>query len=372
MRVAVITEQCLGRVPGGTGRYTRELAAALGAASAPGDVVVGWVARHSPGHQRLAAITGVAGPRTLALPPRALALLWARGVGPGPRGADVVHAPTLLVPPSRPGVPLVVTIHDAVPWTHPETMTAHGARWHRRMAARAARDASAIVVPTTAVANEIGKYLDVASGRLAVVGEGVSTAVLDVPSDADARATRLGLPPAYLLVVATFEPRKGLDTALDALALAGPGRVALPLLVVGQAGWGGVSLAAAAAERDLGPDRVRALGRLTDADLAVVYSRATALLAPSRSEGFGLPVLEAMAHGLPVIVSATPALVEVVGEAGVVVPVGDAAALAAAVSSLVADPAERTARGQAGRRRSASYSWGRAAETLWELYRSIG
>lgn len=372
----MITEQCLGRVPGGTGRYTHELAAGLAAVREAGDDVVGWVARHPAAELRAAVIPGVTGPRQFAVPPRLLPLLWERGIGPAPRGADVVHAPTLLVPPRRPGVALVVTVHDTVPWTHPETMTSHGARWHRRMAARAAVHAAVIVVPTQAVAATLGRHLDIA-GRLQVVGEGVSAAVLAVPADAAARAARLGLPPRYLLTVGTLEPRKGLDVALDAMSKLGgaDGASELPLLVVGQAGWGGVSLAEAAASRGLGAGQVRELGRLADADLAVVYSLATVLLAPSRAEGFGLPVLEAMAHGVPVLVSDVPALVEVTGGiagAGLVVPVGDAAALAGGISKLIADPAEQHRRGQAGVQRAAEYSWATAARELWGLYKSLG
>ena len=166
-----------------------------------------------------------------------------------------------------------------------------------------------------------------------VVGEGVSGA-LDLPADAAARAAALDLPEQpYLVTLATIEPRKGLDVLLDALALPaapdGPAAGGRPArLGRGRRGAGGP------AELGIG-DRVRLLGRLPDADLAVVLTRAAALVAPSRAEGFGLPVLEAMAAGVPVVSSDAPALVEVGGGATVTVPVGDSAALADALAEVL-------------------------------------
>ncbi|HMA45786.1 MAG TPA: glycosyltransferase family 1 protein, partial [Frankiaceae bacterium] len=305
----------------------------------------------------------------LPLPRRALAAAWERGAGPAPRDADVVHAPTLLVPPRR-RRPLVVTVHDTVPWTHPDTLTPHGARWHRAMGRRVARYADAVLVPTHAVAEDLRIYLGVGTDRLHVVGEGVSPAVATAPPDADERAARLGLPPGgYLLTLATFEPRKGLDVALAALA--DPAAPPLPLLVVGQPGWGGVDPAAQAARLGLPAGRVRVLGRLSDADLAVVLARARLLLVPSRSEGFGLPLLEAFTHGVPAVVSAVPALVEVGGDAVLHVPVGDPVALATTARTVVEDPALHDWLSAAARRRAAAFGWDATAEVCWSLYRAL-
>jgi glycosyltransferase involved in cell wall biosynthesis len=362
--VGFLLEQCLGPVPGGTGRYARELAAALAAGAPPGGEVHGWTAWHRD--LTAADVPGVAGPRRLPLPRRPLTLAWERGLGPRPRGVDVLHAPTPLAPARR-GAPLVVTVHDAVPWTHPETLTPRGVAWHRAAIERAAREADALVVPTQAVADELARHVTPAR-PVHVVGEGVS-GDLAVPADADARAAALDLPgEPYLVTLATVEPRKGLDVLLDALAR--PASPGAPLLVVGQPGWGGVDVAARAAELGLG-DRVRLLGRLPDLDLAVVLSRAAVLVAPSRAEGFGLPVLEAMSAGVPVVSSDAPALVEVGGGATVTVPVGDADALAGALAEVL-DSADLRARlAAAGRRRSGDFSWSAAASRLWELYTDL-
>jgi glycosyltransferase involved in cell wall biosynthesis len=363
-RVGILLEQILAPVPGGTGRYAREVAAALAAQAPPDAVVEGWTAWH----RDVAAtdVPGVAGPRRLLLPRRPLTLAWERGVGPRPRGLDLVHALTPLAPP-RGSTPLVVTVHDAVPWTHPETLTHRGVSWHRRAIERAARHADALVVPTQAVADELVRHVRPARAVL-VVGEGISAA-LDPPADADLRAAALHLPvEPFLLTLATIEPRKGLDVLLNALAHPSAPRV--PLLVVGQPGWGGVDVARRAADMGLA-DRVRLLGRLDDADLAVVLARATALVAPSRAEGFGLPVLEAMGAGVPVVSSDAPALVEVGGGATITVPVGDSEALAAALADVVGSSAIRRELTAAGRRRAATFSWAATARQLWEIYASL-
>ena len=364
MRVGVVLEQCLAPVPGGTGRYSAEIAEALAATAGPDDSVGGWTAWHRATQD--ARVPGVDGPHRLPLPRRGLVTAWERVALPRPRGVDVVHAPTLLAPLGG-GARVVVTVHDAVPWTHPETLTPRGVAWHRRMAERVAARADAIVVPTRAVADALADHLVLR--RVEVIGEGVS-ADLALPADAADRARRLGLPDGgYLLSLATLEPRKGLDVLIRALARTE--RPAPPLLLVGQPGWGGVDPAELAGQEGLPPDRVRALGRLSDADLAVVLARATVLVMPSRAEGFGLPVLEAMAAGTPVVCSADPALVEVGGDAVRSAPVGDADALAAVLGTVLADSGLRTAMAARGRLRAAGWTWARAAEQLWALYRDL-
>jgi glycosyltransferase involved in cell wall biosynthesis len=361
-RIGLLVEQCLAPVPGGTARYTRELASALAATAPDGFAVEGWTALHASAGP--AVIEGVAGPHRLPLGRRALIAAWERGVGPVPK-ADLVHAPTLLVPPRR-DRPLVVTVHDAVPWTHPETLTQRGVAWHRRMGNVVAATADLVIVPTAAVAAELAPYLDLGD-RVRVVPEGADTLV--VPSDAAERRERLGLPETYLFSLATLEPRKGLDVALSALAEAGAPD--LPLVVVGQPGWGGVDLDATAASSGLAPSRVRALGRLSDTDMAAVFAGALALVAPSRAEGFGLPVAEAMALGVPVVCSDAAALVEVTAGAALTVPVGDVVALAEALADVATDEALRDRLAKAGRARAEALTWRAAADATWAAYREL-
>jgi glycosyltransferase involved in cell wall biosynthesis len=365
MRVAVLLEQCLSPVPGGTGRYARELAGALAAEKSEDDTVTGWTAWHRD--VGAAMVDGVQGPVRLALPRRPLVAAWQQGRGPRPADCDLVHAPTLLAPP-RGRTPLVVTIHDAVPWTHPGTLTPRGVDWHRAMAARVARTADAVVVPTQAVADALADLLPLGD-RVRVIGEGASSD-LELPADADARAVALDLPEqGYLFTFATLEPRKGLDVLIAAMAR--PVAPQLPLLIAGQPGWGGVDPLSQAASLGLAPNRVRLLGRVSDADLAVLLNRATAVVVPSRAEGFGLPLLEAMAAGAPVVISDDPALVEVGGGAAAVVPAGDSAMLAQVVCEVAIDPVRRAAMAAAGVERAASFTWEAAATTTWKLYREL-
>jgi glycosyltransferase involved in cell wall biosynthesis len=299
-KLVVLLEQLLAPVPGGTGRYSRELAAALADTAPAGWTVGSAIARHAD--PAPAIIPGVEGPHLLPLPRRALVAAWDAGVALWP-GGDAVHAPTPLAPPGpQRGAELVVTVHDTVPWTHPDGLTRRGAGWHRRMIGRAARRADA-VVPTAAVADDLTRHVT-CQARVHVVGEEVTAAVTRPPADAAGIATRLGLPPRYVLAIGTIEPRKGIDTLLTAMAA--PDGPDLPLVLVGQPGWGQVQPAALARRVGLDPARVHVLGRITDPDLAVVLHGAAVLAAPSLAEGFGLPVLEAMAVGVPVVHSDAP------------------------------------------------------------------
>ncbi|HEU5475844.1 MAG TPA: glycosyltransferase family 1 protein [Actinophytocola sp.] len=362
--LVVLAEQLYAPVPGGTGRYTAELLAALTADPAPGwtvRAVTAWHAGRGPS-------AGLPAVRRLPLPRRGLTAVWERGVPLWP-GGDSVHAPTPLAPPRpRRGRRLVVTVHDTVPFTHPETLTPRGAAWHRAAIARATRHADAVVVPTAAVAADLRRFAP-GPAPVHVVGHGVPAALLREPDPAaaDAVARRLGLPAGYVLAVGTVEPRKGLAVLIDALAR--PGGPDLPLVLAGPAGWGGVDPARLAVDRGLSAGRLRVLGRVTDADLAVVLRRASVLAVPSLAEGFGLPVLEAMAVGVPVVHSDAPALVEVGGDATVVTPRGDPEALATALRDTV--NGRSAALVHRARRRAADFTWEKAAREVWEVHAGL-
>ncbi|UVS81765.1 glycosyltransferase family 1 protein [Actinokineospora sp. UTMC 2448] len=337
--LAVLTEQLVAPVPGGTGRYTRELTAALAAAAPEGWRVEGRTAwRRDTGP---AAIPGIR-TRRLPLPRRALTLAWERGLPPRPR-ADSLHAPTPLAPDGA-----VVTVHDTVPYTHPETLTPRGVVWHRRMIERAVTRARAVVVPTHAVAEELARFAP-GPAPVHVIGHGVTA----LPTaDVD-----LGLPREYVLAVGTVEPRKGLDVLVEAMPAVG-----LPLVVAGPPGWGNVDLRALAARSGA---EVHVLGRVTDAELGAALRGAAVLAVPSRAEGFGLPLLEAMAEGVPVVHSDAPALVEVAAGTGVVARRDDPHDLARAVRAALESPDERVTRARA---RAAEFTWARAAARVWAVH----
>ena len=340
----MIAEQLLAPVPGGTGRYTAELLPALTATAPPGWTVSAVTARHAG---------GLPGARELPLPPRALVAAWQLGLPLWP-GGDAVHAPTPLAPPRVPrDRTLTVTVHDTVPWTHPDTLTPRGVRWHRAMIARAAERATGLVVPTRAVADDLATRVAVRA-PVTVAGHGVAEVFTrsDLPD-------LPGLPPRFVLAVGTVEPRKGVDVLIRAME-----RVGVPLVLAGQPGWGGLDPVALAGDRV----DVRVLGRLGDRELAAVLRRAAVLAAPSLAEGFGLPVLEAMAAGVPVVHSDAPALVEVAGGAGLRVPRGDAAALADALNEVLSSPQRAADLVDRGRAVATAFSWRRAAEAVWAVH----
>ena len=359
MRVGLVVDQLFAPVPGGTGRYAGELAAALALTVPPDSSLQPWSAWHGPNPP---ALSGASALRQLPMASKVLSRMWERGHGPAPRDADVVHATTLLVPPKRRAA-LVVTIHDVVPWTHPQTLTPRGLRFHQRMGSRAALEADLIVTPTVAVASQIR---DILSPRVEVVAvhPGFSSA-LSVPVDAGERRCRHVRADDYVLFVGTAEPRKGLDTLLNALA--GPELKEEALVVVGPRGWGGVDVAQDAGALGIG-DRVTVTGQVDDADLASLYAGASLVVMPSRAEGFGLPVLEAMALGVPVVTSDDPALREVGGGATQVFPIGDPQALSMAMARVLSDAGLRKQMIRAGRTRARDFDWLDSARTLWSLY----
>lgn len=359
MRVALVVDQLFARVPGGTGRYAREVAAALALVAPEESSLRTWAAWHGPGS---GAAVGQSGVRQLPLGTKVLSRMWERGLGPAPRDAELVHATTLLVPPKSHAA-LVVTIHDAVPWTHPDTLTSRGLVFHRRMGARAAREADLIVTPTVAVADQIRGILSPCAQVIAVPPG--FTSDLTVPDGARELRAKHVRRDGYLLFVGTAEPRKGLDTLLDALVE--PSLEEEILVVVGPRGWGGVNVGQGAEARGIG-DRVTVTGRVDDADLASLYAGASLVVMPSRAEGFGLPVLEAMALGVPVVTSDDPALQEVGGGAARIFPVGDPAALSAAIAHVLSDVGLRTQMISAGQSRAQDFNWLNSARVLWSLY----
>jgi glycosyltransferase involved in cell wall biosynthesis len=287
-------------------------------------------------------------------------------------GADVFHATDHLLPPLR-RVPTVFTVHDLAFLTHPATHLPSNRAFLRLMMPRFVRAATVVIADSEATRRDLLRYYRVAPHKVRAVPLGVEPAFR--PADAQAAralvAERYALAVPYLLFVGTLEPRKNLRGLLDAfrqLISRHTGEGDVPALAIaGARGWWYRDLYRAARELGLG-ERVRFLGRVSDADLPALYSAAAAFVYPSLYEGFGLPPLEALACGTPVVCSDRSSLPEVVGDAGLLVDPTRPGALAAALERILHDAALRQELRGRGLERAARYTWARTAAATAQVY----
>jgi glycosyltransferase involved in cell wall biosynthesis len=376
----VIVDQVIAPVPGPHGAYAEALTRALIQATPPGCEVEGIVSSSPPAdYERLESdFPGLSGLYRTTLARRELAAAWQLGLTTSP-GGGMIHAPGLFAPLRRhdrgvSGDQVVVTVHDLLAWTHPETLTTASVAWHKGMLKRARKHADAVVVPTHALAERLANVVDFGD-RVRVIGTAPRSglAVPADPAEAAARAARLALPPAYLVATGTLEPRKGIIDLLEALGR--PGMPDIDLVVVGPATWGELHLATVAEESGVDPRRVHAIDDPDPADLAVILAGATAFVAPSHDEGSGTSLIEAFAFGLPVIHSDTPAYVEVAAEGGLPVPIGIGGGyterLAAAISTVVESPALAERLSVTAGDRAHAFSWRDSAERVWQLHADL-
>lgn len=372
----VIVDQMVTPLPNGISRYAEELTRALVQTAPKGCAVEGIVSALPP-EKMVAiqdAIPGLAELHRTTLPRRELSAAWQLGIVPS-LGTGMIHSPSLLAPLHRhdrefDATQMVVTLHDTLAWTHPKSLTPTSVAWQKAMLKRARKHADALVVPTHAVAEQVAEIMDFGD-RIRVISGAVASG-LKLPADAEWRVSKLDLPPEYILSVGSLDPRRGITSLIHGLGTAGAPD--LPLLVLGSDTWGELSLAVVADEAGLPEGRVRALGYLSDEDLAVVLDRATVFVYPSLQEGFGLPLVEAFSFGTPVVHSDDPALMEVAGGAGIAVERGKKGygeRLADAVASVLTD-SERAGRMRVvGQDRARAFSWRDSAERVWALHADL-
>jgi glycosyltransferase involved in cell wall biosynthesis len=262
-----------------------------------------------------------------------------------PRRVDVFHSPWIDGALLRPPVPQVVTLHDVVPLKRRSEYLRTGVRFRMRYLAveRSAR----VIVPTAVVAAEVTEHVGIDAAKIVVIHEAPAPALYRRgPDEVAAVLARHGLPDDYLLWVGglrTPDPRKRIA------ALARTPRE-LPLVLVGATGPWAHEL----------PD-VTLTGQVSDDDLAAIYSGARALVFPSDDEGFGLPTVEALACGTPVVASDIPVLREVLGERATFVEAGDLEGLLAA-GAAATRPAPA----------APAWTWGDAAAATWRVYEEVG
>jgi glycosyltransferase involved in cell wall biosynthesis len=294
---------------------------------------------------------------------------------------DLLHSPDV-VPPAVRASRSVITVHDLAFLYWPEILDRDGRR-HYGQINQAVASADHIIAVSETTRRDLAALLAVPGERMTVVPEAAGPAFHPVPvaerpaalAAANARpavrARVVGERGPYLLVVGTLEPRKNLPFLLrtyDRLVSAWP--AAPGLVLAGRLGWLAeetLAVLATLAARD----RVEWIDGPTTPELALLYAGALALAFPSRYEGFGLPALEAMACGTPVLATDGSALREQVAEAGWLLPLDDAAAWEEALRTISLDTGLRTRLAEAGRRRAAAYSWARTAAATRAVYQRV-
>jgi glycosyltransferase involved in cell wall biosynthesis len=268
------------------------------------------------------------------------ALWYPLATGVLARGVDVLHCPTFRGP-LRARPPVVVTVHDLAILRHPETFPG----WHRAYGRVGLRStvhaADAVVALSDFTKAEVEGLLDVPASRIRVVPNGVDA--LFSPAGPVAEGD-------YVLAVATLEPRKNLARALEAAR-----RASVELRVVGAEGWGGVAVPGWA-------------GFVSDEELARLYRGARCVVYPSLYEGFGLPIVEAMACGTPVVTSRGGATEETAGGAAVLVDPLDPASIAGGIGEAARRRDELVPK---GRERASAFTWARTADAVEALWREL-
>ena len=392
----VVAEQLRRAVPGGIGTYARGLLGQLapgGTATEP-PIELELLASRQRRRERQRGADPLAAfrwpVRTNALPGRVLTRAWERGLVEAPRGFDVVHAVSLAFPrvPRRANgrrTSLVVTVHDLAWRSHPEATTARGRRWHEAGLDRALRRADALVTPSDQVAAAL-----VAAGArpdaVSVIAWGADHLVGPDRSAAAALLAEHGVSGPYLLSVGTLEPRKNLARLFDAYARARRSfPEPWPLVVVGPAGWGRSTVGDAgrpgSQRADVPQDGVVLVGAVFPAVLAGLYAGARAFAYVPLLEGYGLPPLEAMQFGVPVVASTEVPSVTVqsvdppstagAGPAALVVDPLSVSEIAEALVAAAGDEPLRRSLAARGAALTETRTWRRAASAHTRLWRRV-
>jgi glycosyltransferase involved in cell wall biosynthesis len=365
--VAFLADQLFYRVPGGIGAYVRELLPAMLAADPSIDITAFHARFDRPGPSELGPFNPVELDRGI----RTLYPGWSlAGRPPLPRrlaDLDLVHAPSpAAVPPPGRRQALVVTVHDVAFRLFPQMYPPAWRTLFRMGLRRASRHADAIITVSRHTATDLARLTRVDPKRVHVVPSAI--ALPAGQSDPEPALRRLKVPRPYLLFAGTLEPRKNLVRLVRAYRRAAL-RVPHALVLAGPLGWRSQRL-----HRELaipGRGRVMLTGRVTAPELDALYRGADAFCYPSLYEGFGLPVLEAMARGVPVVTSTASSLPEVAGDAAILVDPRSVRDLAEAIEQALTDREEAERLGTIGRDRAARFTWDRTARQTLGVYEAV-
>ena len=286
---------------------------------------------------------------------------------------DAYHALQLSLPALR-RFRAVVTVHDLAPLRWPEHYLASPyARIGHTLQYDLVRRADGIITPSDATRLDVLERLHVDADRVHVIPEAVDPSFVPPPRDAALALVhqRFSISAPYVLYVGQFDPRKNMPALAAAFRAAAQRHAELRLVIAGDLGKLAPFLWRALDTERAPRDRVLTTGYVDDAALAALYAGAEALVHPALLEGFGLTPLESMAAGTPVVAFDAPGVSEIVGDAGVLVAIDDAAALADALLALLGDPARRDRLSRASRDRARAFSWTEAAARTAAVYRSL-
>jgi glycosyltransferase involved in cell wall biosynthesis len=299
-------------------------------------------------------------------------ILWEQTAGQlaGHRARlDLFHAP-VNVAPLLSQTPSVVTVHDLAFERFPEQYPVMKQRYLRAMTRLSVRRAARVIAVSEATKHDLCRLYGCDPGRVTVVPNGIAAEMRRPPEDDIERfRAEQRLPDRFVLFVGTLQPRKNLETLLRAFALL-QAELEWPLVVVGAPGWRDAPIYRLVESLGL-RERVRFAGFAPAETLPYWYGAATLLVYPSFYEGFGLPVLEAMACRTPVVVSNASSLPEVVGDAGLLVSPRDVEGFAEAIGRLARQDGLRQELGAAGWRRSQTFRWRSTAEATAAVYREV-
>jgi glycosyltransferase involved in cell wall biosynthesis len=367
--LAVLVDQVLASVPGGSAAYVRHLVPALAAADPGLDLALfhsripesrpeSWMRRYWV--EELPA-----GMRTLY--PQ-----WAVRRGPAlPAGLgqrDLLHAPTAVaVPPAGPGQRLVVTVHDLAFLIHPEAFPRRWGLVYRAGLARAVRSADALIAVSRHTAEDLLRRTRVRPAKVYVTP--LAPALPHSDANVFEVLTRHRITSPYILSVGTLEPRKNLTRLVRAYRRLAARGASHTLVLAGPVGWRPGELLEETTKE--GPGTIVLTGFVSETDLDALYRGADTFVYPSLYEGFGLPVLDAMARGVPTVVSTSSSLPEVAGEAAVPVDPRSVAGIAEALERVTTDVALAARLRDAGRARAAGFTWEETARRTLEVYKTI-
>lgn len=283
-------------------------------------------------------------------------------------GLDLVHYP-YFAGPVFPTTKVVITIHDLIPLILPEYRHSPISRLYTALVSRAARKASAIIADSQNTKNDIVRLLRLPGERVRVVGLGVDSFLGPMAhyEAMEALRQRYPLPDNFVLYMGGFDPRKNLGTLLCAMSILKRRGQRVAVVLAG-AEKEAISTLGSLAETLGLTDQVIFLGMVPEEDKPALYSAASVFVYPSRYEGFGLPPLEAMACGTPVIASNAASLPEVVGDAGLLVGPLDSEALAEAIGTVLEDQELRARLGELGIERAKGFRWEETARRTLEVY----